>query len=266
VAKKSVQKRVQAKRDAEKALRKRQGRVRKIRIWISAAAAVALVFLVFLLFKSDKELKPTAQTTPTPTPTATGFACGGAAPGAYRGKQYSKAPAMTINKSKKYLVTMQTSCGTVKYTLDPKLAPTAVNNFVFLARAGFYDNTKIHRVVDNAGAEAIMQGGDPKGDGTGGPGYNFTIEKPPGPPGYAKGAVAMANSGGKASNGSQFFIVAREWKGLPHDYTLLGSVTDAASFDVLGTIVKLPGDPLPNGLGTGPNPPIYILKVTITET
>lgn len=258
---KNVQRRARAKRDALKAQRRRQEKIRKIRIAAGFVGALAIATILFFLFRGGDESKPAANPTSTPT---TGSIC--TAPvGPYAGKQYSKPPATVIDMEKKYVVNMETSCGPVKFTLEPKLAPKAVNNFVFLARNGFYDNTKIHRIVDNPGGEAIMQAGDPKGDGTGGPGYQFTIEKPAGPPGYARGAVAMANSGGTASNGSQFFIVVRAWQGLPHDYTLLGNVTEAASFDVLNKIVKLPGTPLPGGLGTGPNPPIYILKVTVTE-
>ena len=114
-------------------------------------------------------------------------------------RSYSAAPAMGINASLKYLVTMVTNKGTITLCLDPTLAPNTVNNFVFLARNKFYDGLKWHRVV----ADFVIQGGDPKGDGTGGPGYKFNDEPVKGQ--YTAGAVAMANSGAN-TNGSQFFI------------------------------------------------------------
>ena len=114
-------------------------------------------------------------------------------------KTYSKAPALTIDKNKKYTATLETSKGNMVADLYAKDAPATVNNFIFLAREGFYDGTTFHRVVP----DFVVQGGDPTGTGTGGPGYKFTDE-------FSKrihvtGTLSMANSGPN-TNGSQFFI------------------------------------------------------------
>jgi cyclophilin family peptidyl-prolyl cis-trans isomerase len=112
---------------------------------------------------------------------------------------YPAAPAMQIDTTKLYEATITTARGTIVLCLQPDLAPVTVNNFVALARNHFYDGLKFHRVVANF----IIQGGDPKGDGTGGPGYKFNDE--PVKHAYVAGALAMANSGVN-TNGSQFFI------------------------------------------------------------
>lgn len=108
-------------------------------------------------------------------------------------------PAMEIDRESVYQVRLQTSRGDILMELDPSLAPNTVNNFVALARQGFYDGRTFHRVVP----EFVIQGGCPKGDGTGGPGYTFADEPVRGE--YTLGAVAMANAGAD-TNGSQFFV------------------------------------------------------------
>lgn len=119
-------------------------------------------------------------------------------------KQYSSAPAMQIDPNKKYSATIETNRGTIELDLFAAQAPIAVNNFVFLAKEGFYDGLKFHRVVANF----VIQGGDPNGDGRGGPGYQWADD-----PGSLKlkhdgpGVLSMAHKGkGTNSNGSQFFI------------------------------------------------------------
>ena len=131
---------------------------------------------------------------------------------------YPSAPSMSINQSHHYLATLKTNRGTITLCLDPALAPLTVNNFVFLARNQFYDGLKFHRVEANF----VIQGGDPKGDGTGGPGYQFKDEPVGGE--YTAGAVAMANSGPN-TNGSQFFIcTVDDSKKLQKLYNLFGYV------------------------------------------
>ncbi|TMF13263.1 MAG: peptidylprolyl isomerase [Chloroflexi bacterium] len=125
---------------------------------------------------------------------------------------------MAINTAHHYLVTMNTNKGTITLCLDPKLAPNTVNNFVFLTRNQFYDGLKFHRVV----ADFVIQGGDPQGTGSGGPGYKFNDE--PVLSEYTPGAVAMANSGAN-TNGSQFFIcTVDDSKKLAKSYNLFGNV------------------------------------------
>src|SRR5881398_3604533 len=118
-------------------------------------------------------------------------------------KQYPTPPAMTIDSSKKYAATLETSCGTIVVDLFPKEAPKTVNNFVFLSREGFYDGTIFHRVIP----DFMIQGGDPTGTGRGDAGYKFEDEtdKDKNPHQFQPGTLAMANSG-PDTNGSQFFI------------------------------------------------------------
>ncbi|HYM50635.1 MAG TPA: peptidylprolyl isomerase [Candidatus Limnocylindrales bacterium] len=131
---------------------------------------------------------------------------------------YAAAPPMAINPAHKYLVTMKTNKGTITICLDPALAPVTVNNFVFLARNQFYDGLKFHRVV----AGFVIQGGDPLGTGSGGPGYKFADE--PVRSEYIAGALAMANSGPN-TNGSQFFIcTVDDRSSLAKSYNLFGFV------------------------------------------
>ena len=111
----------------------------------------------------------------------------------------AKPPDMTVDTDLLYTVTISTDRGAIVLELDPQLAPVTVNNFVTQARAGFYDGLTFHRVVPGF----VIQGGDPKGTGAGGPGYTFADEPVRGE--YVDGAVAMANAG-PDTNGSQFFI------------------------------------------------------------
>jgi len=130
---------------------------------------------------------------------------------------YTKAPAMTINTNKLYCAGINTNRGLIVLQLDPKLAPNTVNNFVFLAQHHFYDGLVFHRVVPGF----VIQTGDPKGDGTGGPGYKFQDEPVKGA--YNVGCVAMANNGVN-TNGSQFFICTGNDTSLPKSYNLFGQV------------------------------------------
>jgi peptidyl-prolyl cis-trans isomerase B (cyclophilin B) len=134
-------------------------------------------------------------------------------------KQYSAPPAMSIDPGKNYSATLETSRGTILVDLFAKDAPKTVNNFVFLAREGFYDGTVFHRVIENF----MIQGGDPTGTGTGGPGYRFEDETKGSPNKHQKGSLSMANAGPN-TNGSQFFIthVVTDW--LNGKHTVFGKV------------------------------------------
>jgi len=132
-------------------------------------------------------------------------------------------PDMEIDTEKLYDVTIQTGQGDIVMELDPHLAPRTVNNFISLARGGFYDGLTFHRVV----ADFVVQGGDPDGTGRGGPGYRFDDE--PVKADYIEGAVAMANAGPN-SNGSQFFICTVDDRHkLDKKYNLFGFVTKGLS-------------------------------------
>ena len=130
-----------------------------------------------------------------------------------------KPPEPQTDASKIYRATITTDRGTIVMDLDPQLAPNTVNNFVGLARAGYYDGVTFHRVVPNF----VIQGGDPEGSGRGGPGYRFADEPVRGE--YTLGAVAMANAG-PDTNGSQFFICIDDCRPkLAKSYNLFGYVT-----------------------------------------
>ncbi len=131
----------------------------------------------------------------------------------------AQPPAFEIDRDKTYRATITTDRGAIVMDLDPKLAPNSVNNFVALARQGYYDGLTFHRVVP----EFVIQGGCPEGSGRGGPGYRFEDEPVTGE--YTLGAVAMANAG-KNTNGSQFFICIDDCtRKLTKDYNLFGYVT-----------------------------------------
>jgi peptidyl-prolyl cis-trans isomerase B (cyclophilin B) len=135
-------------------------------------------------------------------------------------KQYNAPPAMTIDASKTMKAAIETSRGTIELDLFPKDAPKTVNNFVFLAKDGFYNGTVFHRVIN----DFMVQGGDPTGTGRGGPGYKFEDEVGPGKPKHKVGSLSMANAG-PGTNGSQFFIthIATDW--LDGKHTVFGQVT-----------------------------------------
>ncbi|MBT8248764.1 MAG: peptidylprolyl isomerase [Acidimicrobiia bacterium] len=132
--------------------------------------------------------------------------------------KYDAAPELTIDLSKTYRATLHTNKGDIELELDAARSPQAVNNFLFLAREGFYDGVIFHRVVPGF----VIQGGDPTGTGSGGPGYKFRDELE-GSGSYSRGTLAMANAGPN-TNGSQFFICLAD-VGLPHAYTIFGEVT-----------------------------------------
>ncbi len=170
---------------------------------------------------------------------------------------YKKAPDFTINKNKTYQATLKTSKGDIKIDLDAKNAPNTVNNFVFLAKAEFYNNTIFHRIMKNF----MIQGGDPTGTGRGGPGYQFNNENDKA--GYARGTVAMANAG-KNTNGSQFFIMHAS-VGLSPDYSVFGKVSEADSLKVLDEIATTPTSFSDSGEQSKPKEQINLLSVEITE-
>ncbi len=134
-------------------------------------------------------------------------------------KQYTKTPDMVVDKTKSYTATFDTSRGKIVCELFAKDATTTVNNFVSLARDGFYDGTVFHRVIK----DFMIQGGDPEGTGRGGPGYKFEDEVKGNPNRHKAGSLSMANAGPN-TNGSQFFIthVVTDW--LDGKHTVFGQV------------------------------------------
>lgn len=134
-------------------------------------------------------------------------------------KQWDKPPEMRIDPKKRYLVMMETTRGTIELELDTAHAPKTVNNFLFLAREGFYDGVTFHRVI----GDFMIQGGDPTGTGRGGPGYRFSDEFEGNPLTHAAKVISMANAG-PDTNGSQFFITHSPQPHLNGKHTVFGKV------------------------------------------
>ncbi len=172
-------------------------------------------------------------------------------------QQWSAPFELGLDSSKRYTGTLETSKGTIEVEFDATEAPQTVNNFVSLARAGYYDGTPFHRIVSGF----VIQGGDPTGTGTGGPGYKFADE--PVTKEYAKGTLAMANAGPN-TNGSQFFIVIADLRGrLPKNYTIFGRVT--SGLDTVEAIAAVPTRSGPSGEKSTPLEAVTLDKVTIQE-
>lgn len=173
-------------------------------------------------------------------------------------KQWNKPFENQLDEGKSYSATLDTSHGKITIELYAEDAPATVNNFVSLAREGFYDGTPFHRIVKGF----VIQGGDPTGTGAGGPGYKFqdeTITKD-----YEAGTVAMANAGPN-TNGSQFFICLQDLRGkLPKNYTIFGKVTEG--FDVAKAIEAVPTTYGRSGEPSTPTEPVTLNSVTITES
>jgi cyclophilin family peptidyl-prolyl cis-trans isomerase len=168
-------------------------------------------------------------------------------------QHFDGPPPMCIDPNRRYSAEMVTSKGTLRIALDPISAPKTVNNFVFLARYHYYEGIVFHRVIPGF----VLQGGDPTGNGTGGPGYRFEDELPP-PGRYELGSLAMANAGPN-TNGSQFFIISGpDGVRLPPQYSLFGKVV--SGLDVVSTIDQL-------GSRSGqPKELVTIDSVTVTES
>lgn len=174
-------------------------------------------------------------------------------------KSYEKAPDMSLVNGKKYSALIKTSKGDMKVSLYADNAPVTVNNFVFLAREGFYNDTVFHRIIKGF----MIQGGDPRGDGTGSPGYRFDDEKITRE--YKKGTIAMANSGPN-TNGSQFFIMHADYP-LPKNYVIFGSIdpTDSESMKTLDEIATVPTMMSASGEQSSPIEKIIVRAIVIEE-
>jgi len=144
-------------------------------------------------------------------------------------KQWKKAPEMSIDTTKTYIIEMNTSKGLIKLELYPEHAPITVNNFVFLTNEGFYNGVSFHRVISNF----VIQGGDPAGTGRGGPGYQFVDETKGNPLIHETGAMSMANAGPN-TNGSHFFIAHSPQPHLNGRHTVFGKTVEG--MDVVNAI------------------------------
>jgi cyclophilin family peptidyl-prolyl cis-trans isomerase len=169
--------------------------------------------------------------------------------------QKQRPPRLRLDPAKTYTATVATSCGTFVIKLDAKQAPKTGGSFVSLARKKFYDGLGFHRIAPGF----VIQGGDPAGNGSGGPGYKVR-EKPPNDAVYSEGVVAMAKAGNEpaGTSGSQFFVVTGQDAGLPADYALLGQVTKG-----LDAVHRI--EDQGSTQDGPPKQPIVIKRITVAE-
>jgi peptidyl-prolyl cis-trans isomerase B (cyclophilin B) len=283
---KSTRNRHLAKQHARRQAERREQQRRRQTRTIAVALVIALVggVVAYVAFVGGEDGPPPAASGPTgatkPTgPTTTGepgtqtgtvqpepgpeeVACGAEQPPkALRPKPQFAAPGDVVERGRTYTAEIETSCGTIVVELLAGETPETVNSFVFLAQEGYFDGQRIHRLD---GSLDVVQGGDPTGTGTGGPGYTIPDELT-GEEAYEAGVLAMANSGSPDSGGSQFFFVTGPGaSGLPPSYTIFGRVTEG--LDVLREIQELPIlDPEGGIAGQQPAQALYVEKVTIRE-
>ena len=219
-------------------------------------ALLLALALVAAACGEDDDASGETAATPTATKEAAPAGCEAAEEPKPKGEGDLPKPKARLNASKTYVASVSTNCGDFEITLDAERAPKTGGSFKALADKGFFDGTTFHRIV----AGFVIQGGDPKGDGTGGPGYSV-VEAPPQDLVYSKGVVAMAKTGAEAAgtSGSQFFVVTAEDAGLPPDYALLGQVTSGQ--DVVDKIGVAETDPATEK----PLEPVVISSVKVTE-
>lgn len=216
------------------------------KVYITVSVLVVAVVGFFLLTKPNNTNTQPALVTNTPSP-------------AMEHKQYSNPPPMTIDPKKAYTAMIVTDKGTMVVKLFASETPAAVNNFVFLARDGFYNNTIFHRIIKRF----MIQGGDPQGTGMGGPGYKFADEKITRE--YTRGTIAMANSGPN-TNGSQFFIMHADYP-LPKNYVIFGGIdpSDTASLATLDAIAAAPVTDNGTSEVSKPVTPTVLQSITVRE-
>ncbi|HZD38349.1 MAG TPA: peptidylprolyl isomerase [Actinomycetes bacterium] len=264
--------RLRARREQER----RQIRRRRAMLTYGTLGVVILVAAVGggLLLANRPGSKPPASpasTSPTATTAApTGaridapsapetVACGGKLPPRHAHPTAKSAPTTRLDPAKTYTATFQTSCGSFSARIDPSSAPIAAANFVSLAQKGFYDSTWFHRILPGGSNIGVIQGGDPQGDGQGGPGYTIKDEPSKGKA-YTKYTIAMAKGSAPNSAGSQFFINTQDNNnaGWNNAYAVFGKVVSGRS--VVDKIVKVPvGGPN----GDSPTQAVWIEKLTV---
>lgn len=225
--------------------------LRRVRPWIATALCSLLACLGLAACGGDEDPATTATGA---TATTADAPCEVAS--APEAKQVKLDPPPSKPSGDDLVAVVETTCGSFEITLDTQNDPKTTASFEYLANNGVFDGTAFHRIVPGF----VIQGGDPSGDGTGGPGYTV-VEKPAGDAQYTKGVVAMAKSPAEppGASGSQFFVVTAADAGLPADYAIVGEVT--SGLDVVQTIEGY-GDPASGGDGI-PLEPVLIKSVTI---
>jgi peptidyl-prolyl cis-trans isomerase B (cyclophilin B) len=196
-----------------------------------------------------------------PTAPAT-VACDGKLPPRHAHPKAKAAPTTKLDSGRTYTATFKTSCGSFQVHVDPSGAPIAAANFVSLAQKGFYDSTWFHRILPGGTNIGVIQGGDPQGDGQGGPGYTIKDEPAKGKP-YTKYTLAMAKGSAANSGGSQFFIntIDNNGAGWKNAYAVFGKVVSGQSVvDKIGQV------PLGGANGDTPTQAVWIEKLTVKVT
>ena len=257
--KRTREKQLQKLAAQRRAKRRRHSRQRWTGIvLVVAVALVAGVFLVNEIFFSKSSAPAKAQTASTCSTKAP--------PTAGEKKKLYKKPAQVVQAGKTYTAVVDTSCGTFDIKLDQKVAPHTVNSIVFLAQHHFYDGLTFHRIVKGF----VIQGGDPKGNGTGGPGYETPVTTSSSVSFDKPGQLAFAHSS-SGGNGSQFFVTLAADSNLNPSgggkYTIFGTVTQGmAVVQKIGSVPTITG---PNCAGAteacSPTSPVFILKLTVAE-
>ncbi|MEV0848811.1 peptidylprolyl isomerase [Streptomyces sp. NPDC049954] len=257
---------------ARRRARRRNAVIASAVVVVLAAGGGAWAGGAFSKDDGDGKAKSDAAAAPTPSasPSKAEDPCAKPAAGKVKDLSFKKEPAMSVDTSADYTMNLATTCGDIPLDLSAKKAPHTVNSFKFLADKGYFDHTKCHRLT-TAGIY-VLQCGDPKGNGTGGPGYTIPDEnlKDKSLKGkvYPAGTVAMANQynaqdkSGRDTGGSQFFLVYQD-SPLPPDYTPFGTISTAGS-KVLKKIANA-GENSGQGDGT-PNATVVINKATVTKS
>jgi cyclophilin family peptidyl-prolyl cis-trans isomerase len=213
---------------------------------------IGAIIVVGSCKNSPEPTKPSASSPPASAPTASAAPSDQSSMETPMAKRYSAPPPMTIDPNKKYTATIDTTEGTIVAELYPKIAPQTVNSFVFLARDGYYEGVIFHRVIPGF----MIQGGDPTGTGSGGPGYQLKAEfndmK------HDRGVLSMARTQDPDSAGSQFFIMHARSPHLDNQYTAFGKAI--SGLDVVDKIANAPKGP-----NDRPENPVKIKKITIEE-
>jgi peptidyl-prolyl cis-trans isomerase B (cyclophilin B) len=206
---------------------------------------LALLIPLVILLVGCGSKSDTNNATKSTTSGATNTTRGAATMDCVIGGDKSKAELANLEDGKKHFVVVDTSKGSFTFELATKTSPCTAASIAGLVKKGFFDGLTFHRIVPGF----VIQGGDPAGNGTGGPGYS-TVDAPPSDTQYVKGLVAMAKAGNEpaGTSGSQFFVVTGANVGLPPDYAVLGHVTDG--LDVVEAIGKLGKASDPNGTPT----------------
>jgi peptidyl-prolyl cis-trans isomerase B (cyclophilin B) len=230
----------------------RTGRSRSL---LAVVAAAAILSSVSACGGDDSgKGKTNATTGATGTSGATGGGkCQPARKPAPKRVSNQRKPSLRLSAGKTYTAVVETNCGSFTIKLDSRQAPRTGGSFVTLARKGFYDGLTFHRIVTGF----VIQGGDPSGNGSGGPGYSVR-EAPPNDVVYSEGVVAMAKTQAEppGTSGSQFFVVTSDDAQLPADYALLGKVTKG--LDVVHRIEEVPAGP-----DEAPVEPVVIKRVRV---